>query len=80
MEILEGRVKLRDGFALSAGQDDREDRLQDEEEDAVKDTGEDPEENAPDEADLERLHVAEETPEDGAAVFGEVVGRGAGDV
>jgi hypothetical protein len=80
VEVLERKVILGDRFIFCAGEDDDEDGLQHEEEDAVKDTGEDPEKDAPDEAGFVRLHIAEKTLEDGAAVFREVVGRSSGDV
>jgi hypothetical protein len=80
VEILERKVIPGGRLIFCAGEDDSENGLQHEEEDAVKDTGEDPEKDAPDEADFERLHIAEKTLEDGAAVFREIVRGGGGDV
>jgi hypothetical protein len=66
-------VDLLDFLPLRGRQDDDKDRFQDEEEEAVEDSREDSKEDPPDQAALERFHVAEEAFKDSPTIFGKFV-------
>lgn len=79
-EILEGVVFVGDGFTLSTGKDNREDRFADEQEDSIESPGKNSANNSPDQARAVRPDIVEKTLEYTGAGFGEVIRRSLGEI